>query len=342
MVQPQYSPQEALERVKLMMNYDTSKTLNENKEVISEKYHWLLPTGQVIAGTALRKGAIPAGAKMFTSRAAALAASRAAVTVAGTAGVAGAAGAGGIGSSIAALATNPIGWAIGGTIAASALAYWMYDSINNGMPTAAKVKSFFDGCSSQSKNLKQVKSNSEIVSAAEQINTAIEGISTDEDAIKSAILSMGNVADLCALRAKYDARYGNLYEDLDGDIDGTDWKTYVWAPMQNIIELSVEEIKPIVKTGSGGASKYKKCSGTYGINCMSDTITTVQSCVGLTPDGKFGPKTAAKLKGLGYTTFKDGDVETICGKINYTPVVSGEEPEVSGEDITINSNDANF
>jgi hypothetical protein len=34
MVQPQYSPQEALERVKLMMKYDTSKTLNENREII--------------------------------------------------------------------------------------------------------------------------------------------------------------------------------------------------------------------------------------------------------------------------------------------------------------------
>jgi len=32
MVHPKYSPEEALERVKLMMKYDTSKTLNENKE----------------------------------------------------------------------------------------------------------------------------------------------------------------------------------------------------------------------------------------------------------------------------------------------------------------------
>lgn len=37
MVQPQYSPQEALERVKLMMKYDSSKTLNENREIIFEQ-----------------------------------------------------------------------------------------------------------------------------------------------------------------------------------------------------------------------------------------------------------------------------------------------------------------
>ena len=37
MVQPQYSPEEALQRVKLMMNYDSSKTLNENKNIIFEQ-----------------------------------------------------------------------------------------------------------------------------------------------------------------------------------------------------------------------------------------------------------------------------------------------------------------
>jgi hypothetical protein len=36
MKQPAYSPQEALERVKLMMGYDMSKTLTENRESIKE------------------------------------------------------------------------------------------------------------------------------------------------------------------------------------------------------------------------------------------------------------------------------------------------------------------
>jgi hypothetical protein len=34
MVQPKYSPEEALQRVKLMMGYDTKKTLKENVEEI--------------------------------------------------------------------------------------------------------------------------------------------------------------------------------------------------------------------------------------------------------------------------------------------------------------------
>ena len=37
MVQPKYSPEEALQRIKLMMEYDLSKTSTENKKVISEQ-----------------------------------------------------------------------------------------------------------------------------------------------------------------------------------------------------------------------------------------------------------------------------------------------------------------
>lgn len=37
MVQPKYSPEEALERVKLMMKYDLSKTYVENKKIVSEQ-----------------------------------------------------------------------------------------------------------------------------------------------------------------------------------------------------------------------------------------------------------------------------------------------------------------
>ena len=37
MVQPKYSPEEALQRIKLMMEYDSSKTLTENKKVIKEQ-----------------------------------------------------------------------------------------------------------------------------------------------------------------------------------------------------------------------------------------------------------------------------------------------------------------
>lgn len=35
MVQPKYNPQQSIDRIRLMMNYNTSKTLSENKEIVS-------------------------------------------------------------------------------------------------------------------------------------------------------------------------------------------------------------------------------------------------------------------------------------------------------------------
>jgi hypothetical protein len=48
MVQPNYNPQESLERVKLMMKYDTSKTLNENKEIIFEQDTTDADVGEIV------------------------------------------------------------------------------------------------------------------------------------------------------------------------------------------------------------------------------------------------------------------------------------------------------
>jgi hypothetical protein len=325
MKQPEYSPLEALERIKLMMKYDMSKTLNENKEVIFEQPtvnvpNYVSSTTQALSAANTAKNAVSTAT--------------AAVPAAGTAAATGGASLLSRAAATAALANNPVGWVIGGTIVAGTLGYWLYDSINNGMPTAKKVESFFNSCSTQDKKLKQVASDSEIITAAESINGAIEGLGTNEDTIKSAIASMSNVADLCALKTKYDARFGNLYEDLDGDIDGTDWKTYVWAPMQTIIEKSLQEL-PVdcaktpndPKCKKTGGSKYKSCSGTYTQGCYSDVIKKVQGCLGgLVADGKFGPKTNEKLKAAGFSGgFSDNDVDKICNKPDDTENVDAED-----------------
>jgi len=36
MIHPKYSPEEALQRMKLMMEYDSSKTLSENEKLLKE------------------------------------------------------------------------------------------------------------------------------------------------------------------------------------------------------------------------------------------------------------------------------------------------------------------
>lgn len=72
------------------------------------------------------------------------------------------------------------------------------------------------------------------------------------------------------------------------------------------------------------ASSYTACSGTYKKGCKSDVINKVQGCLNadttlnldqkLVPDGKFGPKTQAALTKKGFTTFTDADVDKICTK----------------------------
>jgi hypothetical protein len=64
------------------------------------------------------------------------------------------------------------------------------------------------------------------------------------------------------------------------------------------------------------SSSFQSCSGVYRKGCKSDVIAKVQGCLGgLTQDGKFGPKTEAKLNEkhseLG-GIFRDSEVDKIC------------------------------
>ena len=68
----------------------------------------------------------------------------------------------------------------------------------------------------------------------------------------------------------------------------------------------------------------------YKIGCKSDVIAKVQGCVGgLTPDGKFGKKTSAKLKELNYDTFTDADVDKIC---KTQPIEDTDSVEIEDKD----------
>jgi len=280
MIQPKYDPKESLERIKLMMNYDSSKTLNENKKSVSilteaddDSSGGLGNAGSYAAGlttpslyragkralgfgkdaaakkaaeeaaketgeTLVKKGSIPWLSRLLGIGGGADTAAAATVTGAEA----------GAGAGAGAIAMGALPW-VAGAAAIAATGYWLYDSYTNGLPTAEKVKKFFEGCSAQDKNLKSTKTDGELTAAAEKIKKAtggLLGLGTDEKAIKEALASMSTPADLCGLKDKYDFKYGNLYEDLDGDIDGSDWQTYVWAPMSVIIEKSINDIKKTI------------------------------------------------------------------------------------------------
>jgi hypothetical protein len=268
MVQPEYSPEEALQRVKLMMSYDSKKTLKENVESIKEPINEVAPIAAAI--TWLAPFALEAGAAVLASA--------------------------GIGT-------------------------WIYNTQGGG-DSFSKTQAFFKGCKTNIKDLKPTVSKSEYRAAADSIYNAIYRLGTDEQAIKTALNSMPTVADLCALNSWYSTQYGDLYQDLDDDIDGTDFTKYVWsaiAPKVADAEDDLEKVKKggdgkkvgggVVKSGGG----YKPCSGTYTYGCKSEAISKVQACIGgLTPDGKFGPKTKKALAAKGVTSFTDADITKIC------------------------------
>ena len=278
MVQPKYNPQEALERAKLLMKYDSSKTLTENKQQINE---WIPILG---------------------------------------------------------LAAATVKWIVGAS-AVAGLGYWINNSLQGG-DSFQKTKAFFQGCSKNIKGLKPTVTQSEYRMAADMIYNSInrpwyQG-ATDLDAIKSALLSMPTVADLCALNAWYSQKYGDLYDDLDSDIDGQDFVTYVWSAIADQIYDAQDDINKVEDTikdqdgkqdgkQDGGqdssivtpppsGSGYSPCSGTYKYGCYAPAIKEVQRCLGLVDDGKFGPKTQSALKSKGFTSFTDSDINKICGK----------------------------
>jgi len=312
MVQPKYNPEEALQRIKLMMEYDMSKTLDENKETISEQY--VAPT--VAAGTtgaALGAGAV--AASTTTAGASVI------VPVMSALGV-GATAAGAIVGGAAAIAVLP-------------LVYWLVTKDTG----ANKVKKMFEMCSSDSTKIAKLPrklQDTDLRSITDDIEDAIVNDSygfqggTDEEKLFGAFkqLESGTASDFCALVKYYNSHSdsGDLFDDLDGDIDAeSEWKQ-IYRPIRNCVEDSLltlkdEPVKNDGKKKTGGGSKtggsktggYKPCSGTYSYGCKSEVIAKVQSCIGgLTPDGKFGPKTKSALSGKGITTFTDADVTKIC------------------------------
>jgi hypothetical protein len=306
MVQPKYSPEEALQRIKLMMEYNTSKTLDENIQMISEQ-----PSpGEVAATTA---GAVGGGLLAGGVGAA----SGAAAGLTGTAALAAGGGA---------LLTAPILLpAAGGALVAYGL-YKLVDWMANkdlGKNGFVQVMSV---CTAPGVSKMVPKmSKGEIRDLAYEIEEAKGNWNDDEDAIVSAFQKVETIADLCALDKKVS---GGLVEFLDNLTDSPDeWKMFT-RPLAGMIEDTEIVITPEEQKKSGGYSggsgktgKYKSCSGTYSYGCKANAIAQVQGCLGLTTDGKFGPKTKAALSGKGFTTFTDKDVDKICATIkpNETP-----------------------
>ena len=317
MVQPKYSPQEALEKIKLMMNYDSSKTLNENKKVIFEQPS---PGGVAAGAAGAATGALAAGGS------AALAAGTAAGGLGSVAGLT----AGGS----ALLAAPILVPAAAGAVAGYGL-YKLIDWAANHDLGQSGFEQVMSACKADGiDKLVKKLSNAEVRQIAYNIQDAKGDWNDDEDAIVSAFMEIPTIADLCAVDKKIP---GGLVQFLDDLTDSPDeWKMFT-RPLEGMIEdtevlLTPEEQEKLPDNKEGGSTGgYKPCSGSYSLGCKADAIVKVQGCLGLVPDGKFGPKTQAALTAKGFTSFTDAEVDKICGKTT-TPQVDSDEEDVDGVD----------
>jgi hypothetical protein len=242
MIQPKHSPKEALEKIKLMMKYDTSKTLNENKQVISEDVDWgragtsAAVTGGAAGAAALTGALIPGSALMTTGGA--LSATGVGTILSG--GAASTLGAG----ATAALGAGVIAGAA--ALALTPLIYWLVTKDN----ARSKVTKALNYCKTESVKIAKLERGVDdrtIRDLSDQLHDAMEGLGTDEQKITEAFKSLKTASDLCALVDRFNKDWsgedGDLMEWLDSDIDtDTDWNK-IYIPIRNVVEDSLLSIK---------------------------------------------------------------------------------------------------
>jgi hypothetical protein len=338
---------DALKRVLLMMKYDAKKTLTENieeMESVDEQYGASAAAGAGVgaaigAGTALAT-AVPAGAGAL------IAAPTGAATLIPTI----ASWTLGTGSFIGTTAaTALVGGAIG--LAVVPLIYWLATKDTG----ANKVKKMFDMCSTDAAKIAKLKrklGDGELRAITDDIEDAIVNDSwgfqggTDEEKLFAAFkkLEAGTASDFCALIKYYNSHSdsGDLWDDLDSDIDAeSEWKQ-IYRPIRNCVEDSLktivdETIKDCKQDPTQAKCKkvvpvpvkpkFKDCTGTYTIGCKSDVIKKVQGCLNITTDGLFGQKTQGALESKGFKNgFTDADVAKLCpANVVVAPPVNPED-----------------
>jgi len=344
MIQPNYSPKEALEKMKLLMKYDTSKTLNENVETIREQ--------NTAGNTAIATG-IGAG----TGAAIAAGATAANVGTATALG-AGAYSAMGLGASLGVQGTVAAA-ALGGAVFAGAaalaltpLVIWYMDK-DNARP---KVERIIKYCVSDKDKISKVPrkvADTTIRDLSDKLYDAMEGAGTDEEAVYGVFKSLETASDFCALVDRFNKDYGNqgdLLEWLDSDFDASSEWEQIFRPIRNVVEDTlltikddtVEDIcktnpddpscKKVVKKeegggGGGGArkSKYTSCPETFPIKqtCKNNKIKEIQACLNMPTKyqtGNFGPITQGYLEkaNVSGTEITQDSYDKVCNKNTST------------------------
>jgi hypothetical protein len=265
MIQPQYSPQEALDRIKLMMKYDTSKTLNENVQVISEQATLTSTAGSTALGAGLGVTAAGLGAGTIASG-----------SVGTTAMAVGTA----LGAAEGTGAALAIGASVLGGAAALAivpLAMWFIDK-DTAKPKVARIIQYCTTDATKIAKIKRGNSDAEIRNLSDQLYDAMEGLGTDEEKVYGAFKSLKTASDFCALVNRFNKDYGSegdLLEWLDGDFDASDEWEQIFRPIRDVVEdtlLSIKDEAPVVDANRQSKINLLYCSVKNGVidNVLSE------------------------------------------------------------------------
>jgi hypothetical protein len=280
MVQPKYSPEEALERIKLMMKYDSSKTLNENKKVIFEEEETAVAAStSTDANTVTVTDLMGDTGKLrqyyqMMSDFGPLPGIPNLLDIVG----------GNIPNLVAGRRNGVKGVvdALDGYVDLEDLAYVL-----------TVIKSLDGKCYYDDVEETKVPAIEKFLQLYnededEDLVSEIEGVGTRTLPTGAADLKRAITKEITKLQSQSCSSSADVTPvPTDGGNTGG---------------------------GTGGSGGYKDCSGSYSFGCKSEVIRKVQGCLGgLTTDGKFGPNTQKALKAKGFDSFTDADVDKICG-----------------------------
>ena len=325
MIQPKYSPQEALEKIKLGMKYDLSKTLNENKKSVSKQFVSEQAAGcqntmeksevtefASIAGNAtfqLRT----AFARMFNQQESADAILDSVRQIKGK---------------------NVIDPTTGECVPAKSLFEKRWKVANKGKYgiTNAVLHPFSnDDRLTFSQTLKMLiesdyfkgSSYADTQDVIDSLKQALKLYNED----KTPVPPTPAPSESDRQKSINDTYCNNV---KDGVIQFGFNKGKTWDSWVNKYKVTAQEIETAKNScgkvnkgggktggGGGGRSRYKQCSETLPIAmyCKNSTIARVQGCIGVTQDGAFGPKTSAALvaKGADGSSITQATVNKVCG-----------------------------
>jgi hypothetical protein len=218
----------------------------------------------------------------------------------------------------------------GGVIAGAAalaltpLVLWLIDK-DKARPKVQKLFKYVEDNKTQIDQVPRGLSDEQIWDASDQLFIAMKRLGTREKAVYRVFESLKTISDLSALITFYNQdNKVSLMKQLDRDFNMTKEWMKIYRPIRNLVlrfakEMAQNQTNENPETSVGGASgTYRYVKGTpedpYEYGTKGHGIVKVQDCLGLKPDGLYGPNTHDRLISLNrtYERFTNDDVATIC------------------------------